>query len=169
MTNETFYEYYIGLNVTKVDIYEFDRGITPARFKPYLKKYSRTTLDTMGTLPFKTSFTEKLLRKSCEFQALLIIDASGLTVNLESNRTNPTTLEMYLKGGPSPYCNHAVFLEDCDFEKNAFRIWSWDRKFYVTKELLIGLPINNTAYTNGMVCSAQGIILKNTSATTSDN
>lgn len=106
------------------------------------------------TGPNYPSFTEDLLNKTCEaYTNMLIIDATVLSVAMQlpdltatlrkehlpfyGNYKSPATGKVYDK---SNGCNHAVYLEHCDHEKNEFTIWTWGTTVKLTKEFILGWP-----------------------------
>jgi len=103
--------------------------------------------------PNYPSFTEELLDKTCEsFTNMLVIDATVLQVAFSyyAEFAELTKSKMPIFGNfvtpsgttldKSHGCNHAVYLEKCDKERNEYTIWTWGTTVVLTKEMLLGWP-----------------------------
>merc|ERR1711941_69562 len=44
--------------------------------------------------------------------------------------------------GESKECNHAVYLETCDVENNNYVVWTWGTTFNLTREFILGWPVD---------------------------
>jgi len=104
-------------------------------------------------------FTEKLLNETCEaFTNMLIIDATVLQVALSypgafadlkrkglpvfGNFASPSSGHVLAK---SNGCNHAVYLEACDYKSNNYVIWTWGTTVNLTREVILGWPTDQPA------------------------
>jgi len=140
---------------------------------------NKTALDvhTNYQAPFFPSFTEELLEKTCKaFTNLIIIDATVLSAALSlpekmvslkkqklpffGNHKSQATGTVFDK---SDGCNHAVYLEHCDFEENNFVMWTWGTRVNLTKEVILGWPTSQPeagptsgswTWNTGSVCGA---------------
>jgi len=58
-------------------------------------------------------------------------------------------------------CDHAVFLENCNYEANEYTIWTWGRLVTVHREALLGVSVErdvparaNGTFNSGIICGA---------------
>ncbi|CAJ1386832.1 unnamed protein product [Effrenium voratum] len=104
-------------------------------------------LNDIAGPPFP-SFNKELLKTTCNaYTNLLVIDATVLQVAfsnpeiIASAKSHGIPLFGHFGLPPVSYgCNHAVYLQSCDFEKNAFVIWTWGTSVTLTEEILLGVP-----------------------------
>jgi len=104
-------------------------------------------LNDIAGPPFP-SFSKELLKTTCNaYTNLLVIDATVLQVAfsnpeiIASAKSHGIPLFGHFGLPPVSYgCNHAVYLQSCDFEKNAFVIWTWGTSVTLTEEILLGVP-----------------------------
>merc|ERR1712179_65232 len=118
------------------------------------------------------SFTEDLLRQACSATVtFLLVVAEPLLMAM-----NAPDEWAEILAGQKPYfgqdwdfetpqfggnCDHAVFLESCDFDDNSYSIWTWGGMVKVTREVLLGVPVQpphlasrtNTTFNTGIICS----------------
>jgi len=122
------------------------------------------------------SFTEELLNQTCAaYTNILALDSRVL----QAFMMEPSHMEalkekrlpfygnvpeaLSVLGTKSRGCNHAVYLQECDYKKNEYTIWSWGSTYTLTREMLLGYPTDqplapptNNMYTwnTGVVCAA---------------
>ncbi|CAJ1426633.1 unnamed protein product [Effrenium voratum] len=100
------------------------------------------------------SFTEELLKQTCEaYTNLLVIDATVLQVAFSNpgiiQQARDQDLPLFGNFGlPSVSygCNHAVYLQSCDFKKDLFKIWTWGTTVTLSKRMLLGWPAAQRGY-----------------------
>eukprot|EP00931_Biecheleriopsis_adriatica_P106514 TRINITY_DN80951_c0_g1_i1.p1 TRINITY_DN80951_c0_g1~~TRINITY_DN80951_c0_g1_i1.p1 ORF type:complete len:646 (-),score=82.34 TRINITY_DN80951_c0_g1_i1:63-2000(-) len=115
------------------------------------------------------SFTEDLLYKVCEADVafLLVVEAALIAALNEPDefaRLKDAKLPYYGTSGREPWgtCDHAVFLDNCDMDKDAFYIWSRAVKIKLHKAVLLGAAVDrngtasrsNGTFNSGIVCGA---------------
>lgn len=91
-------------------------------------------LTTVSSAP---SGTEAMLRAACTAE-VAVLSVWGDAFNRTTFQVDPRPWAPELEYVP---CNHAVYMESCDFDKDVFVIWSWAKRFQATKSALLGQPI----------------------------
>ena len=76
--------------------------------------------------------------------------------NLARKPTNPWDKKYPFRELGQNKCDHWVYLEECDFKNNIFKVWTWGKQFYLTERGLLGAGtiVEGAPYTNGLVCTA---------------
>eukprot|EP00931_Biecheleriopsis_adriatica_P003245 TRINITY_DN10463_c0_g2_i1.p1 TRINITY_DN10463_c0_g2~~TRINITY_DN10463_c0_g2_i1.p1 ORF type:complete len:635 (+),score=82.28 TRINITY_DN10463_c0_g2_i1:36-1940(+) len=114
------------------------------------------------------SFTPDLLEEACEENiALLTVSADPLAFAIQFpeqwSKLRKERMPYYGTEGrpPSGSCDHVVFLQLCDEDRDEYTIWSWGREILVGHEQLLGVPVEtgtvakqNGIYNTGIVCGA---------------
>eukprot|EP00931_Biecheleriopsis_adriatica_P026387 TRINITY_DN16063_c0_g1_i2.p1 TRINITY_DN16063_c0_g1~~TRINITY_DN16063_c0_g1_i2.p1 ORF type:complete len:682 (+),score=142.11 TRINITY_DN16063_c0_g1_i2:98-2143(+) len=116
-------------------------------------------LEQLGNLPTNYSLTGSFFGAN--------ISAADLAIEFKSDATPAMVeqaneiLDAVVADTRKPYgmCNHAVFLDVCDEANNEYSLWSWGKLYKVSKELLLGQPVQlegdeSGAYNSGMMCAA---------------
>jgi len=73
------------------------------------------------------------------------------------NIVKTMTADSYM---PYGLCNHAVYLNKCDAERNEYTLWSWGKHYTVPREVLLGQPVDvpgaetSGVFNSGMICGA---------------
>jgi len=118
------------------------------------------------------SFTEVELNETCNSHVnMLVIDATVLQIAFSNPKIIYQLRQERLPAfgnfglpAKSHGCNHAVYLESCDYENNEYRIWTWGTTVTLTKEILLGYPTTQQfptapgeyepAWNTGALCAA---------------
>ncbi|CAE8613880.1 unnamed protein product, partial [Polarella glacialis] len=133
-----------GASTRLIQYKEFLIGIT--------RKYGLNWLTVLINMN-KPQATEAMLEEACKAPiAVLAIDSDPLQppALFEATLQNPINGSGYPFGGlETGQVNHAVFLEKCDPEKNVYTLWTWGQRTFVTKELLLGKPVQSYPHLNG--------------------
>eukprot|EP00931_Biecheleriopsis_adriatica_P045259 TRINITY_DN25943_c0_g1_i1.p1 TRINITY_DN25943_c0_g1~~TRINITY_DN25943_c0_g1_i1.p1 ORF type:complete len:636 (+),score=91.64 TRINITY_DN25943_c0_g1_i1:95-2002(+) len=116
-----------------------------------------------------TTFTKELLQQACAANvAMFIIAADALLLALNSKeeleQLRKARLPYYGQAGRDEFasgCDHVVFLDNCNEDRNEYRVWTWGLMVTLSREMLLGVPVSrnqtsrsNTTFNSGMVCSA---------------
>eukprot|EP00931_Biecheleriopsis_adriatica_P068524 TRINITY_DN42470_c0_g1_i1.p1 TRINITY_DN42470_c0_g1~~TRINITY_DN42470_c0_g1_i1.p1 ORF type:complete len:236 (-),score=37.69 TRINITY_DN42470_c0_g1_i1:52-684(-) len=115
----------------------------------------------------KPRFTEELLQQACNAHvAMLMIAADAIGLPFDSTAEKPRTGPYYPRGVEyengtiqitediAPGMNHAVYLSDCDAEKDVYTLWTWGTRVYVDKAMLLGQPVSGTGRNTGILFRA---------------
>jgi len=120
--------------------------------------------------PSKPSFTEEMLRQTCRSHINTITVADSFLDGENLGELRSAKLPWWGHGkyvkddgtiGTAPKdpteCDHTLYLQSCNFDRNEFVLWTWGTTYVVSKEILVGTgkaphgePFENT----GVVCYA---------------